>query len=79
MSKVEKYKISQEAYDQRQGMGHLGINGVCGGQKECVQVGGDVDRDIEGKLVVRTVRGQMTGRCEGLWKADRYMGKRRGH
>lgn len=84
VSKVEKYSISQEAYDQRQGMGHLWINGACGSQKECVQVGGDIggqtiDRDIEGKLVVRAVRGQMAGRCEGLWEADRYMGKRRGH
>lgn len=43
-------------------------------------VGGQaIDRDIEGKLVVRAVRGQMAGRCEGLREADRYMGKRRGH
>ena len=41
---MEKYRISQEAYDQRQGMGHMGIKGggVCGAQKECVQGGGSV-------------------------------------
>lgn len=43
-------------------------------------VGGQsIDPDIEGKMVVRAVRGQMAGRCEGLGEADRYMGKRRGH
>lgn len=38
MSKVEKYKISQEAYDQRQGMGYMVMKGVWGDQREYVQV-----------------------------------------
>lgn len=42
VSQVEKYKISQEAYDQRQGMEHTGVNGgvqgpeeVCAGGRWC--------------------------------------------
>lgn len=38
VSKVEKYQISQEAYDQRQGTGAGGWMGACGGQKESVPV-----------------------------------------
>lgn len=38
VSKVEKYKISQEAYDQRQGMGYMVMKGVWGDQREYVQV-----------------------------------------
>lgn len=70
MSKVEKYELSQEAYDQRQGMRHIGMNGglwgpkeVCAGGQRCPRA--DNTQGHKGEIGGMGSRGRKAGESAG--------------
>lgn len=66
VSRVEKYTISQEAYDQRQGTGRWAPRGAWGPEGVCAGVGvGRVDRATAGRPVVWAVGTESLGGYRG--------------